>query len=184
MSLTRKMLEAMGIEAGKIDTIVEAHRETVDPIMRERDELKAKLDSIDTSKDWKAEFEKEHSDFEAYKAEQGKRDNSRAKASAYRELLKSTGMTDSRVEAVMRVSDIDGIELDKDGKAKNADKLLESIKAEWSEFIPAVKVEGMTVATPPHSMGAPKMTKDEIFAIRDAGERQRAIAANLDLFGG
>lgn len=184
MALTRKLLEAMGIDAGQIDTIIEAHRETVDPIKRERDDLKAQLDGIDTSKDWKSEFEKEHADFEAYKSEQGKRESSRAKASAYRELLKSTGMADSRIDAVMKVSDIDGIDLDKDGKAKNADKLLEGIKAEWSDFIPAVKVEGMTVATPPHSIGAPKMTKDEIYAIKDAGERQRAIAANLDLFGG
>ena len=36
---------------------------------------------------------------------------------------------------------------------------------------------------PPTNAGS-KMTKDQIFAIKDAGERQAAIAANADLFTG
>ena len=37
MSLTRKMLKAMGIEEEKIDQIIEAHSETVDSLKAVRD---------------------------------------------------------------------------------------------------------------------------------------------------
>ena len=41
MSLTRKALVAMGIEAEKIDQIMELHLNTVNEIKSERDELKS-----------------------------------------------------------------------------------------------------------------------------------------------
>ena len=40
MSLTRKMLKAMGIEEEKIDQIIEAHSETVDALKKDRDTYK------------------------------------------------------------------------------------------------------------------------------------------------
>ena len=40
MSLTRKMLKAMGIEDEKIDQIIEAHTETVDALKEQRDGYK------------------------------------------------------------------------------------------------------------------------------------------------
>ena len=40
MSLTRKMLKAMGIEEEKIDQIIEAHSETVDSLKADRDTYK------------------------------------------------------------------------------------------------------------------------------------------------
>ena len=46
MSLTRKMLKAMGIEDEKIDTIIEAHTETVDALKKERDGYKESADKL------------------------------------------------------------------------------------------------------------------------------------------
>ena len=40
MSLTRKMLKAMGIEDEKIDQIIEAYTETVDALKEQRDQYK------------------------------------------------------------------------------------------------------------------------------------------------
>ena len=46
MSLTRKMLKAMGIEDEKIDQIIEAHTETVDALKEQRDGYKADADKL------------------------------------------------------------------------------------------------------------------------------------------
>ena len=57
-----------------------------------------------------------------------------AKETAYRALLKEAGVSEKRIDTVLKVSDIDGIEL-ADGKIKNADELTESVKKEWADFI-------------------------------------------------
>ena len=78
MALTRKMLKAMGIEEEKIDQIIEAHTETVDSFKEKVSEYKDKAEKYDDVKkeldelkdgdnDWQKKYEKEHSDFEAYK---------------------------------------------------------------------------------------------------------------------
>ena len=72
MGLTRKMLEAMGIENDKIESIIEAHSETVTALKAEREHYKEVAESVDTSEDWKAKYEKEHSDFESFTDKQQK----------------------------------------------------------------------------------------------------------------
>lgn len=47
MSLTRRMLKAMGIEADAIDQIIEAHTETTDSLKAERDRYKMDADRVD-----------------------------------------------------------------------------------------------------------------------------------------
>jgi hypothetical protein len=46
MSLTRKMLRAMGIEDEKIDEIITAHTETVDALKEQRDQYKADAEKL------------------------------------------------------------------------------------------------------------------------------------------
>ena len=46
MSLTRKMLKAMGIEEEKIDQIIEAHSETVDSLKADRDSYKEDAEKL------------------------------------------------------------------------------------------------------------------------------------------
>lgn len=72
-----------------------------------------------------------------------------AKETAYRELLQAAGIPEKRLAAVLRVSDLDSVELGEDGKLKDADKLTEAVKTEWADFIPTTKETGATTATPP-----------------------------------
>ena len=44
MALKRNFLSALGIEADKIDEIINAHAETVDALKEERDEYKKKAE--------------------------------------------------------------------------------------------------------------------------------------------
>jgi hypothetical protein len=176
MALTRKMLEAMGIDAEKIDSIIEAHTETVNGLKSERDSWKTKAESIDTTEDWKSKYEKEHSDFEFYKTNQQKKETRTAKESALRAVYSEAGISEKFITSLLRIADYDEIELDKSGKIKNHASLVESAKTEYADFIPQKEVQGAKTAHPPVNSGdSPKIrTKAEIMEIKDTAERQKA----------
>lgn len=194
MSLTRKMLKAMGIEDDKIDQIIEAHTETVDALKEERDSYKkdaSKLAEIQRENEelkqrvddpYKEKYEKEHDEFEKYKADIAAKETISKKKNAYRDLLKEAGVSDKRLDSILKVTDLTGVELDDTGKLKEKSKHLKSIKEEWADFVTKEGAEGADTETPPGT-GSGKMTKEEIMKISDASERQAAIAENHDLFG-
>ena len=165
MALSRKFLSAMGIEADKIDEIINAHTETVDglkdelakykadagkvpAIQKELDDLKAAAEK-DGKDPYKVKYEAIKEDFENYKKDIAAKEEKTAKSAAYKALLKEAGIAEKRLDAVLKVSDIDGVKLGKDGKIEDADKLLESVKTEWADFITKETVKGADPATPP-----------------------------------
>ena len=195
MALTRKMLKGMGIEEEKIDLIIDAHTESVDAIKEERDNYKVdadklanvqkELDELKTNGgDWQKKYEKEHSDFEAYKADITKKETKTAKESAFRALLKESGVSEKRIDAIVKISDIEGLELDEGGKIKDYDARSEQIKTEYADFIETRTTKGANTATPPSNVGSGTgKTKEEILAIKDGAARRQAMAENPSLFG-
>lgn len=164
MALTRKFLRAMGIEDEKIEQIIEAHSETVDGlkediathkanseklegVQKELDELKAKGDD-----GYREKYEKEHSDFEAYKADIEKKEAHAAKERAYRDILKSAGIKDKFIDTVMRAeqSTIDALELT-DGNFSEPEKLTASVKEAWADFVAVTETRAAGAATPPNN---------------------------------
>ena len=119
-----------------------------------------------------------------YKAQQTQKDTHAAKEAKFRELLKSAGVLDKYADRVVRLSgeDIDKLELDDKGEVKDAKKHADSLKADWSDFVGTTTTTGAKVDTPPTNTGS-KMTKEQIINIKDANERQAAIAANPEAFG-
>ena len=198
MAFTRKMLKAMGIEDEKIDQIIDAHSETVDALKAERDGFKedaAKLAAVQKELDalkakgddgYKAKYEAEKAAHDALKADIAAKETKKAKTDAYRELLKGANIDEKRIATILRAEapTIDKIELDADGKIKNAEQYTESIKSDWADFIVTQSAKGANTATPPANGGAASTkTKEDILKIKDAGERQKAIAENPTLFG-
>lgn len=196
MSITRKLLKGMGLTDEQQDTILEAHTDTVNEIKAERDRYKIdadklpdvqkQLDELKATGDggYKEKYEKEHKAFEDFKAEQSAKETRGAKEKAYRALLQEVGISEKRLEKVLQLCDVDGIELDSKGCIKGVDKLKETIAADWSDFIVTTTTQGAQTANPPINTGGGKtMTKDEILNIQDTAERQRAIAENASLFG-
>ena len=173
MALTRKLLEAMGIESDKIDEIITAHRETVDALKQERDkykedavklpdvqkdldEAKKKLldaEDADNKDKWKVKYDAVKEEYDKYKAEIGAEKTKQKKSDAYRELLKETGVSEKRLASVLRVTDLDSIDFGEDGKLKDADKLKEGIKQEWADFITADSQKGADTVAPPNTPG-------------------------------
>lgn len=194
MALTRKMLKAMGIEEEKIDQIIEAHTETVDALKKERDGLKEKADKYDTVKkelddikanpgeDWKDKHDKVKKEFDDFKADLTKKETLTSKKNAYSAFLESLGITDPIAkENAMLKADYDKMELDGD-KIKDAEKMSDTLKTTYADYISEEYTKGSHVERPPKSKGA-KMTKEEIMAIKDGGERRKAMAQNAELFG-
>jgi len=134
----------------------------------------------------KAESEKKYSELKAeyanYKTAQTEKATRQAKENAYRQLLTNAGVSDKRLDSILKVTNLANIQLDKDGNIKDSDKLKDDIKSEWSDFIVTNSVKGANVSNPLSNTGG-KMTRDEIMKIKDAGERQRKIAENHELFG-
>ena len=170
----------------KVEAILDALHKETDGLRNQLDEEKTARTQAEKDRDaangGKEAAEKALTD---YKAQQTQKDAHAAKETKFRELLKSAGVLDKYADRVVRLSgeDIDKLELDEKGEVKDAKKHTDSLKADWSDFVGTTTTTGAKVDTPPTNTGS-KMTKDQIFAIKDSTERQAAIAANIDLFNG
>ena len=178
------------------NSLVALHLGVVDPMKDEIEKAKAsaakfeevqkELDGLkkqaEEGNNWKVKYEKEHSDFDEYK-KQIEQDKAVGNVkTAYRALLKETNLDDKLIDTIIAGTDFSNMKLDKDGKLEGADKMSESIKTEWKDYIPVTKVKGGDVSTPPKNTGT-KMTLEQIDAIEDTAERQRAMLENAELFG-
>lgn len=167
MALTRKLLSALGIEADKIEQIIEAHTETVDALKKERDEyrqqaedlpvVQKELDDLKKIKEgdstYKEKYEKEHQAFEDYKTTIEAKETKQTKQNLYKELLTKAGVSSKRLDAILRVTDFDKIELDEKGAIKNADQHEKNIVKDWSDFIEKKETRGAETHTPPENNG-------------------------------
>ena len=196
MALTRKFLSALGIEEAKIDEIISAHVDTVNVLKEQRDGYKAdadKLPAVQKALDdlkasqsgddpYKEKYEKKAKEFDDYKKGVEAKELKRSKSTAYKQVLKE--LNASHVDSILKASqsELDKIELDENGKIKDVDKLKESIKKEWADFIVEEGQRGANTATPPANEGS-KLSKDDIMKIKDPAARQKAMYENSELFG-
>lgn len=178
MALTRKMLSAMDIPSEKIDEIINAHTETVNALKDERDtaqkelnelkdsaknvadvqkeldDTKAELDEIKNG-NWEKKYNDIKSEYDKFKADTEAKAVKATKETAYKKLLTDAGVSAKRIDSVMKVSSsvIDGLKFDKDGNIEDADKLTESVKSEWADFIQTAGERGADVSKPPANNG-------------------------------
>lgn len=197
--LTRRMLKAMGIEEEKIDQIIEAHSETVDALKGEIKEYKESADklketedelakvkkTLEESKDdsYKTKYEAVKTEYDKFKSDLKAEESKRAKESAYKNLLKDVGISEKHLDKILKLADLKDVTLE-DGNIKDADKIKDGIKKEWSEFIVSNSSTGARTPAPPAGSGSTAMTKEQIVAIKDPTERRAAIAQNMNLFNG
>ena len=197
MSLTRKMLKAMGIEEEKIDQIIEAHSETVDSLKADRDSYKEdaeklkdvqkELDDLKAKGDdgWKEKHDRLKDEFDKYKTDVQAKETKAAKEAAYRAILKDANLSEKGIEKAVKYADWDKIELDADGKLKGANDHIKAVRDEWAEYVTTTTTTGAKTSTPPANNGGSKLTKAEIYARDEHGryklstaERQKALAEN------
>lgn len=198
MALTRKFLSAMGIEADKVDQIIEAHSETVEALKKERDGYKddaGKLASVQKELDdlkadikdkyvAKADHDKVVKDFNDYKSGITAKEAQAAKEKAAKAYFESKKITGANLNIAIRSAkdEIGALELDGE-KIKDTAALDALVAGDLKSLVVTNGKQGADTKTPPANGGGGSKTKDEIMAIADDKERQIEIARNHDLFG-
>ena len=196
MSLTRKMLKAMGIEEEKIDQIIEAHSETVDALKADRDSYKKDSENLKTvqkeldelkaqgNDGWKEKHDRLKDEFDQYKNDVQAKETKAAKEAAYRAILKDANLSEKGIEKAIKYAEWDKIELEADGKLKGANDHIKAVREEWAEYVTTTTTTGARTSTPPANNGTGTgKTKEEIMAIKDGAVRRAEMAKNPHLFG-
>ena len=200
MALSRKLLKGMGLTDEQVDTIIEAHTDTVDglkadvskyktdaeklsDVQKELDELKAKGDD-----GWKEKYDNLKGEFDKYKTDVQEKETHNKKVEAYRSILKDANLSEKGIEKAIKYADWDKIELDAYGKLKGANDHIKAVREEWAEYVTTTTTTGAKTSTPPVNNGSAKLTKAEIYAKDEHGryklstaERQKALAENPEL---
>ena len=195
MALTRKLLKGMGLSDEQVDTIIEAHTETVDGLKdkaRQNEEAAKKLPDVQKELDdlkaagdggYKEKYEKEHRAFEEYKADVSGKELTGKKKAALDALLKESGVQrDSFRSTLLKGWDLSKVELDDSGKIKDAENITNTVKTDYADFVATQTTQGTPSTTPPSGGSSSSMTKEQILKIKDPAEQRAAIAKNLNLF--
>lgn len=181
MALKRAFLKALGIEDEKVDEIINAHTETVNGLKDEIEKYKAdaeKLPSVQAAlekanetvskgeKDpYKVKYDALKEEYDGYKADVTKKATTAQKSTAYKALLDELKINGKITDKVLKLADLEKVELDDKGTIKDADKLKESLKNEWADFIVKEGSEGGEVDNPPanNNVDADKMSDDDYY---------------------
>ena len=198
MALTRKLLKGMGLTDEQVDTIIEAHTDTVDGLKADAAKYRAdaeqlpkvqkELDTLKAAGDggWQEKYEKVKKDLDDYKAEISTKEAKAAKEKAVRAYYEGKGITGKSLDIAIRGSgaEIDALELDGE-KIKDTSALDELINGTFSGLVSTTTTKGADTATPPTSTGGSTMTKADIYKkddhghyILSAAERQKALMEN------
>ena len=189
MALTRKFLEALGIEQAKIDEIISAHTEVTDSLKADRDSYKEKAEKYDQTKteldkvkseldkvskdEYKTKYESLEAEFNKYKTDIAEKEVKGKKEEAYKKMLKEIGVNEKSIDAILKVKDLNTIKLDDKGGIVDVDTLKESEKKDWEGFIIESEVHGQDPSTPPDkhtdNVDTTKMSMDEYIKARSEG---------------
>lgn len=170
MAFTRRFLTALGIEADKVDEIINAHIEVVDALKEDRDNYKKdaeKLPKVQKELDeankkiakngdenpFEEKYNKLKKEFDDYKSgiETDKLNSN--KKLAYSKLLKDNNVGKDYIDSILEITKLDDIQLDENGKIVDADTHNENIKNKWSKFIETTTEVGAETKTPPAGGG-------------------------------
>ena len=201
MALTRKLLKGMGLTDEQVDTIIEAHTDTVDGLKADISKYKTdaeKLDAVQKELDglkamgdggYKEKYEKEHKAFEDYKTDITAKESKAAKEKAVRSYFESKNITGANLDLAMRGCGEEMAALVmEDGKIKDTASLDALVDGTYKALVSTTQTQGANPATPPANNGGAKLTKAEIYAKDEHGryklstaERQKALAENPEL---
>ena len=176
MALTRKFLEALGIEQAKIDEIISAHTEVTDSLKADRDSYKEKAEKYDETKieldKAKSELDKVNKD--EYKTDIAEKEVKVKKEEAYKKMLKEIGVNEKSIDAILKVKDLSSLKLDDKGNIVDVDTLKETEKKDWEGFIIKSEEEGQDPNTPPdhqhENVDTSKMSMDDYIKARSEGK--------------
>ena len=195
MALTRKLLKGMGLTDEQVDTIIEAHTDTVDGLKADVSKYKAdaeklpgvqkQLDDLKAAGDngYQEKYEKEHKAFEDFKANVTAKESKAAKEKAVRAYFESKNITGANLDLAMRGCGEEMAALELDGeKIKDTKSLDALVDGTYKGLVSTTQTKGANPANPPTNTGGAK-TREDIYKKDDKGryvmstaERQKALA--------
>lgn len=204
MALSKAQLKEILSKAGvsednmsaAVKEIMAGHEASIEALQEERDkykesaskyeEAKKKADDLekeveglkDPSKDtFKIKYEALKEDFANYKKGIEAEKTKSIKADAYKALLKEINLPENLIKKILEYSNMDGIKLDKENKIEEKDKLIESLKEEWKDFLPKKAEEGAKTPTPPAGNG--DNGSGEHYAAKRVAEQRAAMYGQI-----
>lgn len=168
----REILSAAGVDSERmsdaLDKIISGHTDSINALRDEisglKDEvgkykadaemlpdLKKAYDEIKATARSDKDYEKLKTEFDQYKADVEAKNVQAAKTEAYKAILREAGIDNKRIDTIVKVSAdaIGSVELDDDGKAKNAKEISKAVETEWADFKVTVGKQGAKTPTPP-----------------------------------
>ena len=175
MALTAKMLKGLGLTDEQRESILEAHADTVNEIKAERDRLKLdaeKLEAVQKELDnlkamgdggYKEKYEKEHKDFEDYKADITAKESKAAKEKAVRAYFESKNITGANLDLAMRGCGEEMAALEMDGEKIKDTKILDAlVDGTYKGLVSTTQTKGANPANPPANPPAKNYTTADI----------------------
>ena len=175
MALTRKLLKGMGLTDEQVDTIIEAHTDTVDGLKEQVKTYKAdaeklpnvqkELDDLKAAGDggWEEkakDFEKKYNDLVA---ENKNKETKAAKESAAKAFFESKGITGNSLEIAMRGSSAEIAALDLDGeKIKDSSALDALVNGTFKALVSTTTTKGANIPNPPVTTPNKAYSADDI----------------------
>ena len=195
MALSRNFLKALGLTEEQVNSIVEAHTETISGI---KDELKTakekadklatvekELNDLKTANAGKPNYEElynaDHTALENLRSEITAKEARTAKEAAIGAFFEKNNIVGKQKKIAMMAikGDIDGYEVDETGNLKDTKPLETLIKEDFAGLVSTTRTEGAGIAEPPANIGKTEKTKEEIMEIKDTQKRQKAWAEYL-----
>ena len=175
MSLTRKLLKGMGLTDEQVDTIIEAHTDTVDGLKADVSKYKSdaeklagvekELNDLKAMGDggYKEKYEKEHKAFEDYKADITAKESKAAKEKAVRAYFESKNIIGANLDLAMRGCGEEMAALELDGeKIKDTKSLDALVDGTYKGLVSTTQTKGANPASPPASPPAKNYTTADI----------------------
>ena len=173
MALTRKLLKGMGLTDEQVDTIIEAHTDTVDGLKADVSKYKSdaeklpgvqkELDDLKAAGDggYKEKYEKEHSAFEAFKTDITAKESKAAKEKAVRAYFESKNITGANLDLAMRGCGEEMAALELDGEKIKDTKALDAlVDGTYKGLVSTTQTKGANPANPPANPGGIGVTAE------------------------
>ena len=133
------------------------------------DELEAKLNKF-----------KDYDELVKFKEDTLKKELNVKKTDAVIALLKENNANQKAVKLLAKEFDIDSLELDENGKVKNADDLIKGVKENYADFFTQEENGGVSPKNPTNN-DSPTITK-EAFKKMSLSERSKLASENIELY--
>lgn len=175
MALSRNFLKALGLTEEQVNSIVEANAETIsglkDELKTEREKadrlaaVEKELNDLKTANAGKPNYEElynaDHTALENLRSEIAAKEARTAKEAAIGAFFEKNNIVGKQKKIAMMAikGDIDGYEVDQDGKLKDTSKLDALIKEDFAGLVSTTRTEGAGIAEPPANIGGDTFDK-------------------------